>query len=163
MVCSADGIVCISTEGTGIARGDAAAIIKPGTVTLPSLLKQAGYRTGVVGKWHLGLGAGKAGDIDWNEEIKPGPNQIGFDYHFLIPATGDRVPCVYVEQGRIVDHDPADPIVTSYGGRIGDAPIGKERPDLLKMKWSHGHNSTIVNGISRIGFMTGRHQSTLDR
>lgn len=149
------GSYAFRQKGTGIARGDAAAIIKPGTVTLPSLLQEAGYRTGVVGKWHLGLGEGKAGDIDWNQEIKPGPNQIGFDYHFLIPATGDRVPCVYVEQGHVVDHDPADPIVTSYKGKIGDDPTGKEQPELLKMKWSHGHNATIVNGISRIGFMKG--------
>jgi arylsulfatase A-like enzyme len=116
------------------------------------VLKRTGYVTGVVGKWHLGLGAG---NVDWNKEVKPGPNEIGFDYHFLIPATGDRVPCVYLEQYRVVDLDPADPITTSYGRRIGDAPTGKERPDLLKQMWSHGHNATIVNGISRIGFMTG--------
>jgi arylsulfatase A-like enzyme len=146
------GSYAFRQKGTGILSGDAALIIEPGTPTLPSLLKEGGYTTGVVGKWHLGLGKGK---VDWNKDIRPGPNQIGFDYHFLIPATGDRVPCVYVEQGRVVDLDPADPIHTSYGKRIGIAPTGKERPDLLKLKWSHGHNATIVNGISRIGFMTG--------
>ncbi len=132
--------------------GNAPLIIEPRSTTLPSLLKQAGYATGVVGKWHLGLGAG---DLDWNQRIAPGPNQIGFDYHFLIPATGDRVPCVFVEQERVVDLDPADPITISYRKKIGAAPTGKERPDLLKMMFSHGHNATIVNGISRIGFMTG--------
>ena len=146
------GSYAFRQKGTGILSGNAGLIIKPGTPTLPSLLKQAGYATGVVGKWHLGLGDGK---VDWNREVKPGPNQIGFDYHFLIPATGDRVPCVYVEQGRVVDLDPSDPIQTSYGKRIGSAATGKERPDLLKQMWSHGHNATIVNGISRIGFMTG--------
>ncbi len=135
-----------------ILRGDAALIIDPKIPTLPRVLKNANYKTGVVGKWHLGLGDGK---VDWNKKITPGPNEIGFDYHFLIPATGDRVPCVYVEQGKVVDHDPADPIKTSYGKKIGEGPTGKDRPDLLKQKWSHGHNSTIVNGISRIGFMTG--------
>jgi arylsulfatase A-like enzyme len=139
-------------KGTGIARGNANMIIQPGTTTLPSLLQTAGYRTGVVGKWHLGLGDG---EVNWNEEIKPGPNQIGFDYHFLIPATGDRVPCVYVEQGRVVDLDPADPIRVSYGERIDSSPSGEEARDTLKQNWSHGHNQTIVNGISRIGWMTG--------
>lgn len=139
-------------KGTGVLPGDANLIIEPGTVTLPGLLKSAGYATGVVGKWHLGLGRG---GVDWNGKIEPGPNEIGFDYHFIMPATGDRVPCVYVEQGRVVDLDPADPIHVSYQERIDDGPSGKEQTDVLKQKWSHGHNFSIVNDISRIGWMTG--------
>ncbi len=139
-------------KGTGIAAGNANLIIQPSTPTFPSVLQSAGYKTGVVGKWHLGLGAGA---VDWNKEVRPGPMDIGFDYHFLIPATGDRVPCVYLEQGQVVDLDPADPIEVSYAKRIDASPSGEERPDLLKQMWSHGHNSTIVNGISRIGWMTG--------
>lgn len=146
------GSYAFRQKNTGIRPGDANLIIPPGTTTLPERLQSVGYKTAVVGKWHLGLGDGP---IDWNAEVKPGPNEIGFNYHFLIPATGDRVPCVYLEQGRVVDLDPADPIEVSYRKRIGDAPTGKERPDLLKQKWSHGHDQTIVNGISRIGFMTG--------
>ena len=139
-------------RGTGILPGDAALIIEPGSTTLPSMLKQAGYTTGAVGKWHLGLGAG---NLDWNVEIKPGPLEIGFDYSFLIPATGDRVPCVYVENQRVVGLDPKDPIRVRYGEKIGDEPTGAEHPELLKIKLNRGHDNTIVNGISRIGFMTG--------
>lgn len=140
-------------EGTGIASGDAAMIINTETRTLADIFSEAGYKTGVVGKWHLGLG-GENGP-DWNGYITPGPQDIGFDYSFLIPATGDRVPCVYVENGRVLGLDPADPITVNYKEKVGNEPTGLENPELLKMHPSHGHNNTIVNGISRIGFMSG--------
>jgi arylsulfatase A-like enzyme len=139
--------------GTGIATGDAPAIIEPGRTTIASVMKSAGYTTGVVGKWHLGLGP--RGGADWNGEITHQPLDIGFDYCFLIPATGDRVPCVYVENRRVVGLDPADPVKVSFGEKIGDWPTGRENPELLKMHPSHGHNMTIINGVSRIGYMTG--------
>jgi arylsulfatase A-like enzyme len=139
--------------GSAIAPGDAPLTIPPGTVTLPALLQQAGYKTGAVGKWHLGLGG--EGGPDWNTDIKPGPLEVGFDYAFFMPATGDRVPCVYVEDHRIVGLDPADPIKVSYKAKIGDEPTGAEHPELLKLKHTHGHDMTIVNGIGRIGWMTG--------
>ena len=142
-------------KGTGIAPGNAAMIIEPGRETIASLLKRAGYRTGVVGKWHLGLGPD--GGPDWKGEIKPGPLEIGFDYSFLIPATGDRVHCVYVENYHVVGLDPDDPVQVSYVDPIGNEPTGKDNPELLKMKHSHGHNNTIINGIGRIGYMTGGH------
>jgi arylsulfatase A-like enzyme len=139
--------------GTGILPGDAALIIHPGRTTVASMLKKAGYATGVVGKWHLGLG--EKGGPDWNGTVAPGANEIGFDYSFLMPATIDRVPTVYVENRRVVNLDPSDPIKVDYDKPVGDWPTGKDHPELLRMKPSHGHDGTIVNGISRIGFMTG--------
>ena len=140
-------------RGTGVANGDAGLIIPADRETLPRMLKRAGYRTAVVGKWHLGLGG--PGGPDWNGPIKPGPAELGFDKSFIMPSTGDRVPCVYVEDGRVVGLSPDDPIKVDYRRNIGEAPTGRDSPDLLRMGFTHGHDQSIVNGIPRIGYMTG--------
>lgn len=140
---------------TGIARGDAPMIIQPGQNTVASLLKDAGYTTGVVGKWHLGLGEGGFNNQAWNDSITPGPKQIGFDYSFIMAATGDRVPCVFVENQRIVGLDPKDPIQVDYNKPFEGEPTGNNNPELLKLHPSHGHDQAIINGISRIGYMKG--------
>lgn len=140
-------------KGTGVLPGDAALIIAPGRATIPSLLKDAGYTTGVVGKWHLGLGAG---GIDWNKEITPSPLDIGFDRSFIMAATGDRVPCVYVEGRRVVGLNPADPIEVRYGNNpFPGEPTGVTHRAELRMDWSHGHNFAVINGVGRIGYMKG--------
>ena len=138
---------------TGIAPGNASALIKPGQQNVASVFSKAGYQSAVVGKWHLGLG-GPEGP-NWNDKITNGPLDIGFNYAFLIPATGDRVPCVYVENDRVINLDPKDPIQVNYVNKIGSWPTGKENPELLRMKHSDGHDNTIVDGIGRIGYMTG--------
>lgn len=138
--------------GTGILPGDASLIIPRDRQSLPGMLRDRGYHTGVVGKWHLGLGDG---NVDWNGLIQPGPREVGFDYSFLIPATPDRVPCVYVENGRVVNLDPKDPIRVSYQHPFDGEATGAAHPELLRMHPSHGHNQAIVNGVPRIGYMTG--------
>ena len=142
---------------TGVAPGDAGMIIRPEQTTLADVFKSAGYATAAVGKWHLGLGD-KTGTQDWNGIITPGLKDIGFDYSYIMAATGDRVPCVFVENQQVVNLDPSDPIQVSYKTPFPGEPQGKDHPELLtKLKPSvnHGHNQAIVNGISRIGYMKG--------
>ncbi|MFN3193251.1 MAG: sulfatase family protein [Aureliella sp.] len=147
------GTYAFRGERTGIAPPNSPAIIKPGTETIASLLGSAGYRTAVIGKWHLGLG-GPEGP-DWNNALKPGPLEIGFDTCFLLPTTNDRVPQVYVKDHHVPNLDPKDPLWVGNKKPSADHPTGLTHRDTLKMDWSHGHNSTIHNGISRIGFYTG--------
>lgn len=139
---------------TAILDGDAPLAIDPDRATLPRSLQQAGYRTGVVGKWHLGLGDGRVA-VDFNGRIRPGPLEIGFDYCHIIPATVDRVPSVWIENDRVVGLEPADPIAVSYQKDFGVEPNGVDRPDLLKVGADRQHSGTIINGISRIGYMRG--------
>lgn len=151
------GAYAFRRKGTGIAPPNGKLVVPPESVTVADLLKTAGYRTAVVGKWHLGLGA-DAGP-DWNNEIKPGPREIGFDYSFLLPTTNDRVPQVYVENQRVLNLDPKDPLWVGDRKPSEDHPTGISHRSTLKMDWSHGHNGTIHNGISRIGFYTGGHKA----
>ena len=143
---------------TGIAAGNAGMIIQPEEYTIAQMFQQAGYKTAAVGKWHLGLDK-ETGKQDWNDEINYGPREIGFDYSYIMAATGDRVPCVYVENQRIVNLDALnDPISVSYTTPFPGEPLGKDHPELLtvmKPSPNHGHDQAIVNGISRIGYMTG--------
>ncbi|MBB5439214.1 arylsulfatase A-like enzyme [Pedobacter sp. AK017] len=146
-------------KGTEILPGDAALIVPTNTTTLPKVFKKAGYQTAVVGKWHLGLG--KQVEKNWNTEVTPGPNEVGFDYSFIFPATADRVPTVFMENHKILALDQTDPIRVDYKNPVGNDPTGKEHPELLKLKSSagQGHNNTIVNSIGRIGYMEGGHKA----
>ena len=132
--------------------------IKPDMFTLPQLFKKAGYETAVVGKWHLGLGDGET-PIDWNGEVKPGPLEVGFDYSFLLPYTNDRVPCVYLENHRVVNLDPNDPLFVGKkpeGVECTEYPDGKQdRSAMTYYPSSHGHNHSVLQGIGRIGYQWG--------
>lgn len=141
--------------GTDVAAGDAAMIISPEQYTVADLFKDAGYTTAAFGKWHLGLGA-EGGRQNWNEPLSPALSDIGFDYSYIMAATADRVPCVFIENGKVANYDASSPIYVSYDKNFDGEPTGRDNPELLyNLKHSHGHDMSIVNGIGRIGYMKG--------
>lgn len=149
------GEYCFRRPDTDIAPGDEAMLIHPEQFTIADMFRSAGYATAAIGKWHLGLGS-ERGRQNWNGELDRTPADIGFDYHFLMAATADRVPCVFFEQGRVADYDSRYPIYVSYERNFPGEPTGKDSPELLtKLRPTFGHNQSIVNGISRIGYMKG--------
>lgn len=144
-------------EKARILPGSAPLIIDTVQMTIPKMLKEQGYHTGIVGKWHLGLGIG---DMDWNKRVSPGPNEIGFDYSFIMAATQDRTPTVYLENGYVVGLEPDDPLLVNYEENFEGEPTGIDNPELCKMMWYNGHNNSIHNGIPRIGFQKGGKSAT---
>lgn len=140
---------------TDIAAGDVKMIIRPEQYTMADMFKSAGYATAAIGKWHLGLGD-KTDGQDWNAPLPAALGDLGFDYHYIMAATADRVPCVFIENGKVANYDPSDPIEVSYTKNFPGEPTGKDNPELLyNLHPSNGHDMSIVNGISRIGFMKG--------
>lgn len=141
-------------EEAAILAGDAPLIMASDAPTMPRMFQEAGYSTGIVGKWHLGLGSG---GLDWNQDISPCPLDIGFDYSYILAATNDRVPCVYVDGRRVDGLESDDPIEVTYDPHrpFPGLPTGRNNPELLRMMYSHGHDMSIVNGVSRIGYMRG--------
>ena len=145
-------------EGVRILPPNAPLCIPTNILTLPKLFKKAGYNTAVVGKWHLGLGE-KNSNVNWNAEVKPGPLEVGFDYSFLLPSTNDRVPCVYVENYKVVNLDPKDPLYVGTapeGHKSTIYPYGRTNPEAeTYYPADHQHSETVINGIGRIGKMWG--------
>ena len=80
-------------------------------LTLGTLMKEAGYSTACIGKWHLGFGNEKR--PDWNKALKPGPLELGFDYFFGVPVVNSHPPFVYMENHHVIGLVADDPI--TYG------------------------------------------------
>lgn len=83
----------------GVLVGDSPMLIEDGRPTLASLLKQQGYVTAGIGKWHLGLGTEQP--TDFSQPLRPGPLTVGFDSYFGIPASLDMTPYVYIVNDRV--------------------------------------------------------------
>jgi arylsulfatase A len=88
-------------------------MIDTSQVTIGRVMKEAGYSTAVIGKWHLGFTDRKP--VDWNKDLKPGPLELGFDYFFGVPVLNSHPPYVYVENYRVVGLQPDDPL--EYGAK----------------------------------------------
>ena len=91
---------------------------------------------------------------DYNVSVSGGSEKIK-TYTFIQAATNDRVPCIFIENGRGVNLDPNDPLYVSYKENFPGEPTGKDNPELLRMLPSVGHAGAIVNGVPRIGFQKG--------
>ena len=119
----------------GVLNGYSAPLLEPGRLTVAGMLRANGYHTSVVGKWHLGLGfqKGADGQIDYAKPVTDGPNDHGFDDSFIIPASLDFPPYVYIENGRGIEMPSIDQPAVKFPGflRRGPRQPGLEMDDCL--------------------------------
>lgn len=106
-------------------------------LTIADVFKASGYDTAAFGKWHLGFGKGKN---TWDQPLRPGPQDLGFDYYFGMPVVNSAPPYVYVENDRVVGETPEDPLV-HLGPRTGKkttplTPIPKEAGNRVSNHFS---------------------------
>ncbi len=83
-------------------------VLNKGEMTVATLLKQAGYATACIGKWHLG--AQRCAKIDWNKPLSPGPNQFGFDQFFGVLNSHNQAPFVWIENLQVMGRQPGETI-----------------------------------------------------
>ncbi|RMG37457.1 MAG: Cerebroside-sulfatase [Planctomycetota bacterium] len=87
----------------GVLNGYGEPLIERDRMTIADFLTDAGYVCGVVGKWHLGLGfvRDESGTIDYGRRITDGPAEHGFAYSYIIPASLDFPPYVFIQNNRV--------------------------------------------------------------
>jgi arylsulfatase A-like enzyme len=122
-----------TTLKNGVLWGYSPSLIEKGRLTLPGMLRQQGYYTAGVGKWHLGLGGPEK--TDYSKPLRPGPLDHGFDYYFGIPASLDMDPYVYIENDRTVEaatsHTPGQNSPRGVFWRQGPIAPGFKIPEVL--------------------------------
>jgi len=112
----------------GVINGYGDPLIEQDRQTVASFLKEQGYATGIVGKWHLGLGFARGEehtDIDFTKPVSDGPHTRGFDFSFIIPASLDFPPYVYIRNGQVtrnVTHQSAQ----DFPAFLRAGPIGRD-------------------------------------
>lgn len=115
----------------GVLNGYGAPLIEPGRPTVASFLQSHGYRTACIGKWHLGLGFirngdGDKGEIDYASKISDGPHTHGFDYSYVIPASLDFPPYVYIQNGDVTALPDREQPGQSFPAFLRKGPIGAD-------------------------------------
>ncbi len=113
---------------SGVLDGFSPPLIAAGRLTVPALLKQHGYHSACIGKWHLGLTfAGQGAQRDWTQPIQNGPLTRGFDAFYGISASLDMPPFAFIDN----DHFPQAPTATKKWVRSGPAAPDFEAADVV--------------------------------
>ena len=112
----------------GVLNGYSEPLIDSERPTVASFLKSQHYATGIVGKWHLGLGWVKqAGeDIDFTKPVNHGPNSLGFDYSYIIPASLDFPPYVYLRDHHVTEPQTVEQPAIKFPGFRRKGPRAKD-------------------------------------